>query len=138
MRRVVVDSGAFIALLRPRERSHARVADHFRRLRREGARLVTTEPVIAESATRLRYDSGLAAASEFRRFLDEAVALRQLVVRESDPELRAAAFEVMAQFADLSLSYTDCMSAAVARAVRADAIFTLDDDFRALAFAVEP
>lgn len=133
-----VDTGPFIALIWRRDRAHARVAEHFRRVRRRGDRLVTAEPVIAETATRLRYDAGLRSAMAFRAILDDAVAAGGLQIREGDSTLRQAAFDMMSRYADLRLSFADCVGAAVAREVGADAVFGLDEDFRAMGFVLEP
>ncbi len=137
-RTLYVDTGAFIALLWRRDRAHRRVGAHFTRLRAAGDLLVTSEPVIGETATRLRYDAGLQAALAFQRILEDAIADGSLRVREGDPRLRTAAFAVMARYADLRLSYADCVGAAVAREIRADALFGLDEDFRIMGFALEP
>jgi predicted nucleic acid-binding protein len=136
VRTVYVDSGAFIALLRTKDRDHARVAAHLAHLRKARDRLVTSDAVVAETATRLRYDVGLRGALAFRRFLDAAG--RDLVVHHSSPRVRAAAFDVMAKYADLRLSFPDCIGAVVASASHADTVFGLDDDFRVLGFALEP
>lgn len=138
MRTVYVDTGAFIALLWRRDRAHERVRTHLERLRADGDLLLTSEPVVAETATRLRYDAGLPAALAFRRALEQALAGGQLRIRDGDARLRDAAFEVMAQYADLRLSYADCVGAAVARESRCGAVFGLDEDFRAMGFSLEP
>jgi predicted nucleic acid-binding protein len=59
-------------------------------------------------------------------------------VHDSDARLRSAAFDLMAKYADLRLSFPDCVGAVVARSARANAVFGLDDDFRVLGFALEP
>ena len=138
MRKLYVDSGAFIALVWRRDRAHDRVRDHFLRSRAARDLLVTSDPVIGETVTRLRYDAGLRAALTFRRILDEAMGSGSLVVRDTERRLRVAAFEVMARFPDLTLSYADCVGAAVAREIEAQAIFGLDHDFRIMGFALEP
>jgi predicted nucleic acid-binding protein len=136
MRTVYVDSGALIALLRRKDRDHERVAVHLGELRRNNDRLITCDAVVSETATRLRYDVGLDGALAFRRFLDAAA--NQLIVHDSDARLRSAAFDLMAKYADLRLSFPDCVGAVVARSARANAVFGLDDDFRVLGFALEP
>ena len=136
MRSVYIDTGAFIALVRRKDRDHDACRHHFLKLRKGGDTLFTSDAVVSETATRLRYDVGLQAALAFRRVLEGAG--RHLKIRESDPKLRSAAFEVMSKFADLRLSYADCVGAAVAKEVRADAVFALDDDFRIIGFRVEP
>ena len=69
MRVVYADSGAFIALLWRRDRAHERVRDHYRGLREAGDVLLTSNLVVTETATRLRYDAGLPAALAFRGLL---------------------------------------------------------------------
>ena len=44
----------------------------------------------------------------------------------------------MRRYRDLTLSYADAAGAVRAREARAAAVFGLNDDFRALGFAVEP
>jgi len=138
MRRVYVDTGAFIAVIWQRDRDHERVTAAFRQLRAGGGLLVTSEAVVSETATRLRYDAGLPTVAAFRSVLDRAEAQRSLRVRPTDAGLRGAAFDVMDRYADLRLSFADAVGAAVARDERVDAVLALDDDFRALGFSVEP
>ncbi len=133
-----MDTGAFLAAIRKRDRDHVRVGEHFARLQRERAQLITVEPVIAETATRLRYDADVRAVLTFRQVLDDAVSVGALRVREGDPRLRQAAFELMARFDALPLSFADCVGAVVAQEVRADAVFGLDSDFTIMGFALEP
>ncbi|MFZ0216777.1 MAG: PIN domain-containing protein [Candidatus Dormiibacterota bacterium] len=137
-RLLYADSGAFIALLYRRDHDHERVSAHLRRLRQTGDVLVTCEAVISETVTRLRYDAGLDATRRFRRVLTAGAALGSLEVRESDEGLRQAAFDVLAQYGDLRLSYADAMGAAIARERRVDAVFGLDNDFRVMGFQLEP
>ena len=100
--------------------------------------LVTSEPAIAETATRLRCDSGLSATLAFHRYVEEATKLGKLRIRETDAVLRRRAFAIMEGHGDLSLSYADCVGAAVAMEVRASAVLGFDNDFRVLGFTLEP
>ncbi|MGH2768215.1 MAG: type II toxin-antitoxin system VapC family toxin [Actinomycetota bacterium] len=136
MRTVYIDSGAFIALIRRRDRHHERFRSHFSRLRADRDRLITSDAVISETVTRLRYDIGLHAVLSFQRVI--AGSAGHLRIRDSDPRLRAAAFEVLAQYAELRLSYADCVGAVVAREARAKTIFGLDEEFRVMGFSLEP
>jgi predicted nucleic acid-binding protein len=138
LRRVYVDSGALIALIWQRDRDHERLARAFRRLRSDGGLLITSEVVVSETATRLRYDAGLTAVAAYRSALDRSEAQRTLRVRPTDAVLRGAAFDLMDRYSDLRLSFADAVGAAVARDERVDAVLALDDDFRALGFTVEP
>lgn len=107
-------------------------------LQQAGDVLLTSNLVIAETATRLRYDAGLPAALRFRGLVDEAIEAGRLLVRHSDAELEAKAWDVMARYVDLRLSFTDCVGGVTAREASAAAVFGLDADFRVLGFALEP
>jgi predicted nucleic acid-binding protein len=135
---VYVDTGAWIALLWTRDRAHRRMADHFRALREAGHLLVTSEPAVGETATRLRYDAGLSATLAFHRYLEDALATSRLRIRDTDSELRRKAFAIMERHGDLMLSYADCIGAAVAKEVGAKTVLGLDHDFRILGFDLEP
>lgn len=138
MRVVYVDTGAWIALVYQRDRAHASVSGHFAKLRADRALLVTSDPAVGETLTRLRYDAGLSAALAFRRILDQAVAQQTLRIRDTGPDLRKRALEIMERYGDLRLSYADCVGAAVAREIKARAVLGLDHDFRILGFVLEP
>ena len=138
MRIVYADTGAFIALLWRRDRAHERVRDHYRELRAAGDVLLTSNLVVSETATRLRFDAGLDVAVAFRELLDAAVAAGRLIVRHTDPEVDAKAWALMERHPDVRLSFTDCVGAVTAAEGRAAAVFGLDHDFRVLGFTLEP
>lgn len=137
-RTLYADTGAFIALLYRRDQAHELVTSHFRAMRAAGDRLLTSDPVIAETTTRLRYDAGLEHVRAFRDLVSRAVTQNSLVVRESEPDLRTRAFAVLEQFEGLRLSYADAVGAAIARERRVDGVFGLDHDFRIMGFTLEP
>lgn len=112
--------------------------EHYGRLRERRDGLLTSNLVLAETATRLRYDAGRPAALAFRDLMDEAVAGGSVVVRYADAELDGKAGAVMERYADRSLSFVDCVGAVTAREAGAAAVFGLDADFTVLGFALEP
>lgn len=138
MRAVYVDTGAWIALAYRRDRAHPAMGQHFADLRARGDLLVTSDPAVGETVTRLRYDAGIESALAFRRILHDAVDAQTLRIRDTDAELRRRALELMERYRDLRLSYADCIGATVAREIEASAVFGLDHDFRVMGFTLEP
>jgi predicted nucleic acid-binding protein len=114
------------------------VRSHYLDLRAAGDSLLTSNLVLAETATRLRYDAGLPSALQFRAVVEESVASGRLAVRYADAELDAKAWGVMEQYSDRLLSFPDCVGAVTAREARAAAVFGLDAAFVVLGFALEP
>lgn len=115
-----------------------RIRDHYATLRDAGDVLLTSDLVVSETATRLRFDAGLDAALAFRSLLEEAVEAGRVIVRHADAELDARAWDLMERYPGLTLSFTDCVGAVTATEGRAAAVFGLDNDFRALGFSLEP
>ena len=103
--KLLVDTSAVLALAMRQDRNH-RAAVEFLRSHAH-ARLVLTELVVSEVATRLRaLADAKRAAALARSFLDS----RRYELVFVDGELLRAGIGRMEQFADKRLSLTDCIS----------------------------
>lgn len=138
MSTVFVDTSGWIAVLSRDDRLHAVAVRRYQELVGEGTRLVTSNYVVDETATRLRYGLGLGAALDFRKMLIAAVTSRRLRIVWVDERCEAEAWRILEQYADVKLSMTDATSAAIARAGRITEVFGCDSDFEALGFMVRP
>jgi predicted nucleic acid-binding protein len=78
------------------------------------------------------------AVGVLRERCEAAQAVGLLDIAAVSAELETAAFGIFEQFDDVVLTYTDCLSAAAARAAAVEAVFTFDDDFRVLGFVTVP
>jgi uncharacterized protein len=135
---VVVDTGAWIALLSRRDQHAGAAVNRYRDLSAEGVRLVTTNYVVDETATRLRYGAGLDAALAYRRVLDESVTSHRLRIAWIDETVEREAWRVLAQYRDVTLSLTDATTAVAARRAKVTEVFGFDRDFEALGLVVVP
>jgi predicted nucleic acid-binding protein len=135
---VFVDTGAWIALGSERDRYHPAARKHLASLLDRRVPLVTSNYVVAETATRLRYGEGLQSALRFRTSLQRVAATGQLRMAWIDPRLEAEGWEILRQHSSVKLSLADATSAAVARHRRIQEIFGFDRDFEALGFTVTP
>ena len=135
---VFVDSGAWIALVKRNDQLHDAARRYYQRCVDERIGMVTTNYVVDEAATRLRYDVGLAAALEFRSRLLALQTVGRGRIVWIDEHTEEEGWRLMQQHADLRLSLTDATSAAVARAARLTAVYGFDRHFEALGFTVVP
>lgn len=138
MKTVLVDTGAWIALLSRADQHAAAAAERYADLATQGARLVTTNYIVDETATRLRYGAGLDAALTYHRMLDDSVKARKLRVTWIDETIEREAWRVLEQYRDVVLSLTDATTAVTARRTRIEEIFGFDRDFEALGLVVLP
>ena len=110
---IFVDSGAWIALTNQRDQNHTDAVTIYADLRRQRARFLTTDYVLDETITRLRYDVSHSVAVQFLDFIERAEKIDGLTVTEIDKILFQEAKRLFRQYDSAKLSFTDCTSFAV-------------------------
>jgi uncharacterized protein len=101
---------------------------------RKSRSLITTDVVVDETMTLIRFRLGLAAASAWWQRIDGSARLRWERV-ESDRFERA---RNLFQYRDKNLLFTDCTSFAIMRELRLTTVITTDGHFRQVGFDVRP
>ncbi len=135
---VFVDTWAWYALADARDRDPTRAERAVDSLISRQAELVTTNFVLDEATTLLRYRLGHAAALKFRATIRELIDDKLLAlyrVSEADKEVAGKLFK---KYADQDLSFTDCTSFAVRQTLELTETFTNDHHFRILRFITIP
>ncbi len=133
---IFVDTGAWIALTDRADQYHREATAIYARLKQQRERLVTTDYVLDEMMTRLRYDSGHHQALRFIDLITRAekagVLLRVLV----NPAVFQAALTLFRQYDAVALSFTDCTSFVVCEQYQIREAFAFDQHFllRGIAF----
>ena len=135
---VFVDAGGWLSVLVEADRYHEAGSAYFRALIDSGAVVVTTDFVLDEVLTRLRYDVGHRSATEFLVLLHEAVAAGALSIRRITEDLWGEAEAIFLRYADARLSFTDCTSFALLRAQPADEVFGFDAHFEMMGHILQP
>jgi uncharacterized protein len=125
-RDVLVDSGAWIALLSARDQHHGEADTLFRHAVRGRVPLVTTNVVLAEVHRLLLFRAGIRAAATA---LDRIEASELVRIVYPTAVHHAAARVGMARLADQRLTYTDAVSFAVMEATPCAAVLGFDRDF---------
>ncbi len=100
-----------------------------------GQTLITTDFVIDETLTLIRFRLGLNAANAWWQQIDGSARLRWERV-ENDRFERAR--HLFFQYRDKDLSFTDCTSIAVMRELKLTTVITTDRHFRQVGFDVLP
>lgn len=131
--KLLVDTGALLALAMRRDRHHRAAVEFVRRS--PNARLVLTDLILAELVTRVRARGGAHLAVKTARNL---LASRRYELLFVDAALLGQALDQMTRFADKRLSLTDCASFAVMADLGIRAAFSFDRDFRDCGFEMLP
>lgn len=131
MRKVFVDTAAWIALINISDDLHVPAQQVMNTLRHQKVRLVTTEFVLLEVADAL---SGPAIRSQTAAFVDGLRRLAVLRIIPAGHELLADGWELYKQRLDKDWTLTDCTSFVVMMQERITQAFTSDHDFEQAGF----
>ena len=137
MTRVYVDAGTWIALAMPDD-SHHQEARAFFRQQTRGLVVVTSNMVLAETFTFLRYHRQLRGARSAHESVvaSERIGLLELVWVTK--EIHDAGWDIYDRYDDQAFSFTDCTSFVIARQQNVDFVFGFDADFRTMGFDLRP
>ena len=126
---IFVDSGAWIALLDRRDQYHSDAVAIYSDLIQQNTQLLTTDYVIDETATRLRYRVNHPIAVEFLDLIESSKATGALTVAAIDSTLFQEAEELFRQYDTARLSFTDCTSFAICQQHNISEAFAFDQHF---------
>jgi uncharacterized protein len=129
--RVLVDSGAWIALVRANDRHHAAADAMFRQAVRDRTPLVTTNLIVAEVHRFILFHVGIRPAA---LVLDRVAASPLLTVEFVTAAHHTAARRWLAKLADQVITYTDAVSFAVMETARCTSAMSFDHDFEVAGF----
>ena len=130
-----VDTSGWFPLVVRQNPAHRAVAQALRQRVRDGARIVTSNLVVAETHVLLLRRAGHAAALGFARTVVEPPN----VVVWSTAALEAAAVgDWLDRFDDQDFSFTDAVSFAIMNERRITDVLGLDQHFRVAGFSLTP
>jgi predicted nucleic acid-binding protein len=128
---VLVDSGAWIALVRVTDQHHAEADQMFRYAVGERTPLITTNLVVAEVHRFLLFHMGIRPAA---LLLDRIDASPRLTLELVTGAHHAAARRWIEKLSDQVITYTDAVSFAVMETARCTAAMSFDHDFEIAGF----
>ena len=126
---VFVDTSAWIALTDRSDQYHKVATQIYTRLKRERTRLVTTDYVLDETITRLRYDSGHGQAVRFLNLIEQAEQARTVRRITVSDDIFQAALGLFRRYDSVALSFTDCTSFSVCQRYAVAEAFAFDQHF---------
>lgn len=135
MNAVFVDTGGWMSCADRADPAHVACAAARDATLEAGRILITTDFVVDETLTLIRFRLGLAAANAWWQQIDGSARLRWERV-ENDRFERAR--NLFFQSRDKDLSFTDCTSIVVMRELKLTTVITTDRHFHQVGFDVLP
>ncbi len=133
-----VDTGGWYAVVAVDDRCHEVSERYFHDLLRAGDHLLTSDYVLDETLTRLRYDFGLNTAITFWQMITRAHREGFLTILQVDETVWQSAMNIFQRFDDQNFSFTDCTSFALLQERPVDEVFGFDRHFSIFGFALKP
>jgi predicted nucleic acid-binding protein len=135
MKRLFVDTAGWMACADAPDPSHARAsAARDRWLEQKGV-LVTTDYVIDETLTLIRFRLGLSAAEAWWKQVEGSARLQWEPIT---PERAEKARHLFFRYADKEFSFTDCTSFVVMQQLKLKHALTTDRHFKQMGFQTVP
>jgi predicted nucleic acid-binding protein len=136
--RLFLDTSAFVAVEDLDDVDHSRALEFREKIRRVSTpfrTLYTSNYVVDETLTLLRFHCGHRVAVTFRKALDTSKLVRVLWVNEA---LEKAAWDIFEKRSDKEYSFTDCTSFALMDAEVIRNVFTFDEHFSQQGYNMVP
>jgi predicted nucleic acid-binding protein len=135
MKALFVDTAGFMACADGADRANDRARAARDEALRCGELLVTTDHVVGETLSLLRFRLGLDAAEAWWRQVDGSARVR---VEWIDVERAERARHAFFRYRDKDWSFTDCTSLVVMRELRLKRVLSTDHHFVQMGFTVLP
>lgn len=135
MKAVFVDTGGWMACADQADPAHARSRAARDAVLEGGQTLITTDFVVDETLTLIRFRLGLRAANAWWQQIDGSARLRW---ERIDADHFERARSLFFHYRDKDLSFTDCTSIAVMRELKLPTVLTTDRHFQQMGFDVLP
>ena len=131
--RLFVDTSAWLALNDRNDQHHNKATAKSAEIKRQKIELITSEYIIDESITLIRYRVSHKAAVIFGDSLINSSIVRIIDVTGED---RIKAWEMFKKYEDKEISFTDCISFVLMKNLKLHKAFTFDEHFKQMGFEI--
>ena len=135
MKALFVDTAGWVACADSADPAHVRCCAARDAALEAGQTLVTTDFIVDETLTLIRFRLGLGAAETWWQQVDPSPRLRW---ERIDSDRFEKARHLFFQYRDKDFSFTDCTSFVIMREIRLTQAITTDRHFRQMGFQVVP
>ena len=126
---IFVDTGAWIALSDKSDQYHKEAVQIYAKLKRQKERFVTSDYIIDETVTRLRYDANHQTAIKFLDLIETSQPASTLRIIRIEETLFQDAVSIFRKYDSVVLSFTDCVSFAICQKYKINEAFAFNQHF---------
>lgn len=134
-----VDTSAWLAYSSQKDPQHKKFVNLFNQADKSHSPFYTSNDVVNETYTRLRYDLNYQVAQKYLGYIKKSLLTKALIQLWTDEQTQLEALNLLDKYQDHKLSLTDATSAVLMKHSHITTIFTLDSKhFTILGFKVLP
>ena len=134
MKRLFIDIGAWLALNNKRDKHHTDAVKANKDFLDKGYFYVTSEYVLDETFTLLRYDVGHKRSVEFGAEIKSLQEMEKIRIVHINQDILGKAWEIFEKYFDKDFSFTDCTSFAAMVMLGINEAFSFDKHFEQYGF----
>jgi hypothetical protein len=131
--KLFVDTSAWLALNDKSDQYHDKALSILNVVKRQKIGLITSEYIVDESITIIRYRISHRAAIVFGDSLMDSTIVTVMDIAMDE---RTQAWHLFKKYSDKDLSFTDCTSFALMNKLKIRKAFTFDDHFKQIGFDI--
>jgi len=131
--KIFVDTSAWLALNDRNDQYYKKAVANSSRIKKDRIDLITSEYILDETITIIRYRVSHQAAVIFGESMSGSRIVRIEDITEGH---RLKAWEMFKKYEDKELSFTDCTSFVLMKHFKLNKAFTFDDHFRQMGYEI--
>jgi hypothetical protein len=129
MKKVLVDTSAWVAIFDKRDENHKKAKSVLEYLKNNRIRLVISDYIFDETITTVLSNAGHRTARQVGEFLFKSKIIDFVWL---DLDLKLKAWELFKKYDDKEFSFTDCTSFVLSKQLKVNEVFAFDDDFKTM------
>ncbi len=134
--KIFVDTSAWLALAYKNDKNHLRAVDYYKKIIENRYLIITTDYILDETITRLRYDLGYEEAVKFIAEIDSASNNGLLKIESIGEKIFKNSIKLFKKYQDQVFSLTDCTSFVLCEKNNIRHVFAYDKDFIIMGFVL--
>lgn len=131
---VFVDTSAWLALTYSDDEYHEKATNKYKDILESDSLLITSDYIIDETVTRIRYDLNHVKAVNFIDEIYDAEEKNLVRIEKVKDSIIKKSIEIFKKYDDQYFSFADCTSFSICKNKNIDIIFAFDDDFYIMGF----
>ena len=138
MKKLFIDTGAWIALNNKKDKYYIDAVKANKNFLDKGYFYISSDYVLDETYTLLRYDVGHKRAVEFGGEIKSLQEMGKIRIVHINQDILDKAWEIFEKYSDKDFSFTDCTSFAVMEMLGINEAFSFDRHFEQYGFTRLP